>query len=51
MSGRAPARSIEQYLADLQAEYDRLPMQSSRRGRLATLIRECEIAIDERRGT
>ena len=46
-----PLRSLNQYLADLQDEYDRLPMQSARRGRLVVLIRECEIAIDERSGT
>ena len=48
MERHPPVRSLEQYLSELQDEFDRLPLQHPRRGRLAILMREAQDAIDER---
>ncbi len=46
LTDRDPARSLEQYLAELVEQMNRLPLNDRRRGRLATRIREIEIQLD-----
>lgn len=48
MAAHGPARSLEQALADLVAQYAALPMTSPARGELATRIRLIEAEIDAR---
>jgi len=46
----APRRSLEQYLDELVARFDALPLQDRRRADLARRIREVEAEIDGRSG-
>lgn len=43
-----PLRSLEDYLAELQAQFDALPMTSPARGPLANRIVQVEAEIDAR---
>lgn len=43
-----PLRSLAQYLAELQEQFDALPLTSPARGALAARIRQVEAEIDAR---
>jgi hypothetical protein len=45
-----PTRSMEQVLADTEAELRKLPLNSLKRGELISTIRWLEDEIDRRRG-
>lgn len=45
-----PLRSLETYLAELNDQFERLPLQSVARGPLAARIRQVEAEIDARSG-
>lgn len=51
LGSHGPLRSLEDYLAELQAQFDRLPLDSKARGPLASRIRQVEAEIDARSGT
>lgn len=48
MAAHGPIRSLEAYLADLQDQFDRLPLTSPARGAVASRIRAVEAEIDAR---